>query len=82
MEHRKKNTDVWEITIRGKFNLRNLFMNRISVFLMVAFIFLSACASKTGWEPTVDPHNDPHPDLIAAHMEECGNLQIKLRVER
>jgi outer membrane lipoprotein SlyB len=52
-------------------------MNKVSAFMLVVFIFLSACASKTGWEPTVDPHNDPNPDLIAAHTEECRQLADK-----
>lgn len=45
--------------------------------LIFILMFFSACASKTGWEPTVDPHNDPNPDLIAAHTEECRQLADK-----
>lgn len=37
-------------------------------------LLLSACASQTGWTPTVDTYNDPNAGRINQDMTECKQL--------
>lgn len=37
-------------------------------------VLLSACASQTGWTPTVDSYNDPNAYRINQDMAECKQL--------
>jgi len=43
-------------------------------FIFTAGILLSACASQTGWTPTVDSYNDPNAYRINQDMAECKQL--------
>jgi outer membrane murein-binding lipoprotein Lpp len=50
-------------------------MNKLTLTLVsVGSILLSACASQTGWTPTVDPYNDPNAYRINQDMAECKQL--------
>ncbi|MDD5275426.1 MAG: glycine zipper family protein [Methylovulum sp.] len=42
--------------------------------VLVGGILLSACASQTGWTPTVDSYNDPNAYRINQDMAECKQL--------
>lgn len=42
--------------------------------VLVSGILLSACASQTGWTPTVDSYNDPNAYRINQDMAECRQL--------
>lgn len=42
--------------------------------IIIGSILLSACASQTGWTPTVDPYNDPNAYRINQDMAECRQL--------
>lgn len=42
--------------------------------VLVGGVLLSACASQTGWTPTVDPYNDPNAYRINQDMAECRQL--------
>ncbi len=49
-------------------------IKRMSAFFLIsAFVFIG-CASQSGWEPTVDPHGDPHAEAIEYDKRECENL--------
>ena len=37
-------------------------------------LLLSACASQTGWTPTVDSYNDPNAAHLNQDMSECQQL--------
>lgn len=41
---------------------------------LAAGLVLSACASHTGWTPTVDPYNDPNAYRINQDMAECERI--------
>jgi len=41
---------------------------------LIGGILLSACASQTGWTPTVDSYNDPNAYRINQDMAECKQL--------
>ncbi len=43
-------------------------------FVFAGGLLLSACASQTGWTPTVDTYNDPNADRISQDMAECKDL--------
>lgn len=50
-------------------------MNRKSFTSVIAgSLLLSACASQTGWTPTVDTYNDPHAARLNQDMAECRQL--------
>ena len=50
-------------------------MNKLTLTLVsISSILLSACASQTGWTPTVDPYNDPNAYRINQDMAECKQL--------
>lgn len=42
--------------------------------LVASTLLLSACASQTGWTPTVDPYNDRNAYRINQDMAECKQL--------
>lgn len=41
---------------------------------LIGGVLLSACASQTGWTPTVDSYNDPNAFRINQDMAECQQL--------
>ncbi len=49
-------------------------MKKISLISMAAAGLLSACASQTGWTPTVDTYNDPNASRLNQDMAECQQL--------
>lgn len=50
-------------------------MNKLSVASVItAGLLLSACASQTGWTPTVDTYNDRNAFRINQDMQECEQL--------
>ena len=51
-------------------------MHRLIALGMIA-IWLSGCASYGGWEPTVDPRADTHPDTLNRDLAECKELAGK-----
>lgn len=42
--------------------------------VFIGSILISACASQTGWTPTVDTYNDPNAYRINQDMAECKQL--------
>jgi uncharacterized protein YcfJ len=42
--------------------------------VFVGSLLLTACASQTGWTPTVDSYNDPNAFRINQDMAECKQL--------
>lgn len=42
--------------------------------VLTSGLLLSACASQTGWTPTVDPYGDPNAYRINQDMAECQQL--------
>ncbi len=50
-------------------------MNKIAwAVIITSGVLLSACASQTGWTPTVDSYNDPNAFRINQDMAECKAL--------
>jgi outer membrane lipoprotein SlyB len=47
-----------------------------SVFWLIVFgsFFLSACATQTGWTPTIDSYNDANAFRLNQDMTECQQL--------
>ncbi len=43
-------------------------------FIFTTVLLISACASQTGWTPTVDTYNDRNPGRISQDMSECQEL--------
>jgi outer membrane lipoprotein SlyB len=41
---------------------------------LVGSLLLTACASQTGWTPTVDTYNDPSVNRLNQDMAECQQL--------
>ncbi|WP_347988441.1 hypothetical protein [Methylomonas sp. AM2-LC] len=41
---------------------------------IIASLMLTACASQTGWTPTVDTYNDPNAMRLNQDMAECQQL--------
>ena len=41
-----------------------------------SILMVSACASQTGWQPTVDPYGDPNAYRINQDTEECRQLAL------
>lgn len=41
---------------------------------IIGSILLTACASQTGWTPTVDPYNDRNAQRIPQDQAECRQL--------
>ena len=44
------------------------------VTTVLASLLLTACASQTGWTPTVDSYNDPNAARLSQDMAECQQL--------
>lgn len=42
--------------------------------IIIGSLLLTACASQTGWTPTVDSYNDPNAYRINQDMAECRQL--------
>jgi hypothetical protein len=42
--------------------------------ILMGAALLTACASQTGWTPTVDPYNDPNAYRINQDTAECKQL--------
>ena len=50
-------------------------MNKLTTgFVLCGSILLTACASQTGWSPTVDPYKDPNAARIPQDTAECKQL--------
>jgi hypothetical protein len=50
-------------------------MKKLSTsFIVAGSLMLSACASQTGWTPTVDTYNDRNVGRISQDMAECKDL--------
>jgi outer membrane lipoprotein SlyB len=45
--------------------------------VLVASMFLGACASQSGWSPTVDTYGDPRAQYISADQAECRQLALQ-----
>lgn len=41
---------------------------------IIASLLLSACATQTGWTPTVDTYNDPNANRLNQDLAECQQL--------
>jgi len=48
--------------------------NLTNAMAVLGGLLLTACASQTGWTPTVDPYNDPNAYRINQDMAECQQL--------
>jgi uncharacterized protein YcfJ len=48
--------------------------NITTSIVIVGSILLTACASQTGWTPTVDPYNDRNAYRIPQDQAECKQL--------
>ena len=49
--------------------------NKRLLFLLGSLLILAAgCASQTGWQPVVDPYNDPRAAYINQDLAECKVL--------
>ncbi len=46
----------------------------ILLYMGMTIILLGGCASQTGWQPTVDPYNDPRAAYINQDLVECKML--------
>ncbi len=44
------------------------------ISIVAASLLLTACASQTGWAPTVDPYGDPNAYRLNQDMIECDQL--------
>ncbi len=42
--------------------------------VLCASVLLSACASQSGWSPTVDTYNDPRAQYISQDQADCRQL--------
>ena len=49
-------------------------IGKILFYSLLTLILLSGCASQTGWQPTVDPYNDPRAAYINQDLMECKML--------
>jgi hypothetical protein len=55
-----------------------MIMNNLFKSIMVtSILLLSACATQTGWSPTVDPYGDPNAHRINQDYEECRQLALR-----
>jgi len=45
-----------------------------STLLMLSALFITGCASMSGWRPIVDPRMDEHPESVQRDMVECKAL--------
>lgn len=50
-------------------------MKKSVIFSVISgSLLLSACASQTGWTPTVDSYNNPNSGRLNQDMQECQQL--------
>lgn len=42
--------------------------------IVLSFLFVSACATQTGWTPTVDPYGNQHTHRLNQDYSECRQL--------
>lgn len=49
-------------------------IRKMSAFFIISGLIFTGCASQRGWQPTVDPHGDPHAEAIEYDSRECENL--------
>ena len=53
-------------------------MNKLlSVSTICCCFLFSACATQTGWSPTVDPYGDPNADRLNQNYDECKQLALQ-----
>ena len=53
-------------------------MNKIlKSSLISSSLLVSACATQTGWAPTVDPYGDPNAYRLNQDYEECRQLALQ-----
>ncbi|MGH8478412.1 MAG: glycine zipper family protein [Gammaproteobacteria bacterium] len=45
--------------------------------VLVASMFLGACASQSGWSPTVDTYGDPRAQYVSQDQAECRQLALQ-----
>lgn len=45
-----------------------------TIIVLVAAAAAGGCATYSGWQPTVDTYNDPHPETISMDTEQCKAL--------
>jgi outer membrane lipoprotein SlyB len=45
--------------------------------VLVASMFLAACASQSGWSPTVDTYGDPRAQYVSQDQAECRQLALQ-----
>ena len=50
----------------------------VVVYFGLMLLMLAGCASQTGWQPTVDPYNDPRAQYINQDLVECKMLAQKV----
>lgn len=48
--------------------------NFIKTSIAISTLLMSACASQTGWTPTVDPYGDPNAHRLNQDLAECKQL--------
>ena len=49
-------------------------IKKMSAFILISAFIFTGCASQRGWQPTVDPHGDPHAEAIGYDKRECEHL--------
>lgn len=49
----------------------------IKIVLISSMVLISACASQTGWSPTVDPYGDPNAYRLNQDLNECRQLALQ-----
>lgn len=52
-------------------------MGLVKSMLLVAPMFLGACASQSGWSPTVDTYGDPRAQYISTDQAECRQIALQ-----
>jgi len=51
--------------------------NLMTKSALVSTLFLSACATQTGWTPTVDPYRNPNSYRLEQDIYECRQLALQ-----
>ncbi len=51
--------------------------NLIRASVISTSLLFSACASQSGWSPTVDPYGDPNAHLLNQDFTECKQLAYR-----
>ncbi len=53
-------------------------MNQIlKISVISSSLLVSACATQTGWAPTVDPYGDPNASRLNQDYQECKQLALQ-----